>query len=283
MLLLLAVASAGAACDAPTTSADLGASLAVADQAFAAMDLDAFQAAVSTSDATLACLREVLTPFDVAAWARVQALHAYVATETDQTVQWFSTSLAIQPMFALPTSIAPDGNPLQALYVEARDRTPAEASAVTPPPGGVLYIDGARATTRPGGRPSLMQAVAADGTLRWSASVGASDPLPDWTTLGFEAPVVVEQAPIMPSPVASSRGGPSVGLLAGAGGAAVVSGGLYAYALVSRGQYDDLGGSELSTEDLARMRSRINTSVGVSAGVGALAVGLGTVAFIVPL
>lgn len=73
----------------------------------------------------------------------------------------------------------------------------------------------------------------------------------------------------------------NVPLLASAGAAALVGGGMYIAALSSRNQYDDLNNPDVqSIQDLEDLRRQTNTRVYISAGAGVVAIGLYTAAFI---
>jgi len=68
-------------------------------------------------------------------------------------------------------------------------------------------------------------------------------------------------------------------LVIGAGGTAVISGGLYVAALLSRAKYDKLSGTHINTQaDLDALRSRTNTQVGLSAAFAGMSAGMATVA-----
>lgn len=88
--------------------------------------------------------------------------------------------------------------------------------------------------------------------------------------------------PLPPAPLQPTRRKISTPMLIGAGGAALVSGGMYLSALQSRARFDDLSASsELQTAaDVSALRTATNTRVYLSAGTGVLAVGLYTAAFI---
>lgn len=86
--------------------------------------------------------------------------------------------------------------------------------------------------------------------------------------------------PLPPAP-AEPRVSVSMPLLLSAGGTALISGGLYLAALSSRGQFNDLTNPDLQTEaDVTALRKKTNTRVYLSAGTGAVAVGLYTAAFL---
>ncbi len=68
-------------------------------------------------------------------------------------------------------------------------------------------------------------------------------------------------------------------LLLGAGGTALVSGGLYVSALVSRGKYDNVDNTDIATQaDLDALRGRTNTQVTLSITFASASVGMATVA-----
>ena len=94
---------------------------------------------------------------------------------------------------------------------------------------------------------------------------------------------VVDEGPFEPLPPAPAepRVSVSMPLLISAGGAALISGGLYAMALSSRAQFDDLSNPDLQTvSDVTDLRKKTNTRVYLSAGTGAVALGLYTAAFL---
>ena len=49
---------------------------------------------------------------------------------------------------------------------------------LTLPEAGELRVDGARATTRPGDRPAIVQYIGADGAVWWTLQADAADVLP---------------------------------------------------------------------------------------------------------
>lgn len=87
--------------------------------------------------------------------------------------------------------------------------------------------------------------------------------------------------PLPPAALAPAPKKVSMPLLVSAGGAALISGGMYLAALNSRSQFDDVYNASLhSAGDVADLKQKTNTRVVVSAGTGAVALGLYTAAFI---
>jgi hypothetical protein len=98
---------------------------------------------------------------------------------------------------------------------------------------------------------------------------------------GIAASPEQEAAEPLPPVAVEQRISVSMPLLLSAGGAALVSGGLYAAALNSRSQFDDLNNPALQIpDDVSTLRRQTNTRVYLSAGTGAFALGLYTVAFL---
>ncbi len=90
-----------------------------------------------------------------------------------------------------------------------------------------------------------------------------------------------EPATPLPPTAESARVKVSVPLLVGAGGAALISGGMYLAALSSRAQFDDVTSPSIQTiDDVSAMQQQTNTRVYLSAGSGAVALGLYAAAFL---
>lgn len=277
MLLLLGARALAAPCPIPATALDLGAGLSAADAAYAAMDAEGFAARRDEARAALDCLAEPLTPMDVAAVHRLEALDGYLARDEVRTFSAYRAALAAQPAYRLPSAIAPAGNRLATLYEQAKAAGPPQRVAVAMPPDTQLFVDGVRAGDRPTDRPAVVQLVGADGRILDTAWLGVEAPLPDWSSFAPSPPAEEASAPLPAAPVAPARHGPSLPLLGGAGLSALAAGGLYGWALASRGEYDDLAQAH-TTEELGIVRDRTNALVYASAGAGVAFAGLGALA-----
>ncbi|MFT4979474.1 MAG: hypothetical protein ACI8S6_005385 [Myxococcota bacterium] len=122
-----------------------------------------------------------------------------------------------------------------------------------------------------------------DTTVVVAAAEGGGDEFGDFgPTFGGGGAVDTEvYEPLPPAPLEPYRKKVSMPLLLGAGGAALVSGGMYLAALSSRAQFDDVSSRELqSATDVSDLRQQTNSRVFISAGTGAVALGLYTAAFI---
>ncbi len=274
-------------CEAPARTHELANALTEAETAYLDMDEDGFLSITTSAQLTLECLGEPITPFDAAAYHRLIALDAFLAGDDGATVMAFRASLAAQPRYLLPSSIAPPGNPLAVLYDQASEPYEANRVALPPPEGMVMLMDGARGTARPTARPVIVQLIGPDGGVAWNGYLGPHDPNPDWFSLGFD----VTERPEAPPPssrdddrrtssdtnirVARQLPKPTPGrtkpLLLAAGGAAVAAGALYGLGFGLRTVYMD---PSTDYNNLETLRTATNGSVVASGGLGIAALGL---------
>lgn len=267
-MFLALVAAAAAACPQATTSADVAANVAAAEAAYVAMDLDAFRAAWLRADAALPCLGEVLPPPDAAAWHRLSALDAFIGKNPTRTSAAFRAALALQPAYNLPSTLAPEGNPLAKAYADARAQPPGPPSPLPTPAGTTAYVDGTRAVARVADRPAVVQLVSASGAVLWTSVVPANAEAPDWSAFqpaSAPAPLVVAAAP-------APKRSPTVPLLVATAGTTVASGLLFGLAGATRQEFDD---PATPLDEVSGLARRTNTLGWSAVGVGAAALGLG--------
>lgn len=275
-LLLLLSGLAHGACLTTSGAGEVAAALGAAESAFASMNLESFQEAVTTVSARLPCLREPITPVDAAAWHRVMAYDAWTRRELDQTRAAFRSALVLQPSYALPSSVAPPGNPLTLLYQEARALGPGESAPLSLPEHTSALVDGQRLMALPLARPSLVQLLGPSGQVLQTDALAAGAAAPDWSSVSVPAPLVVA-LPAPPAEVAPRRAGPSLPLLIAGGGALAVSGALYGAGLATRAVYDQ---EDTPFEDLEALRGRTNALAVSAWATGAVGLGLGASAFL---
>ncbi len=267
----------GAECEQRSTLSQIAASLNAAESSYTGMDLPGFNETRDRVLGMLECLGEPLNKADAAAFHRVIALDGYLQSKPERTVAAYRTVLALQPGFALSSNIAMPGNPLHERFEEAARLGPGEMTALYPPAGTVLFVDSVMATERPSERPCILQLTAADGTILWTGYLNEGEANPDWTTLDLQLPEDV--GPLSGTKIVPT--GPNVPLLASAGGAALLAGGLYGVAYASSKKYDDPDNPDIETpDDLYALRRKTNAMVYTSAGLGALAVALGVGSFV---
>jgi hypothetical protein len=226
MLPWLAASVARADCDGRT----LTDAVTRAESAFVDMDETTFRTASSDAQVTLDCLSEVLTPVQVAAYHRVRALGAFLGGDHARATLDFRAVLGTQPGYVLPQEIAPVGHPLRADFEGSKQFADAERFGLPAPAEGWLLVDGQRSAQAPAGRPFLLQWLDDDGVVSLSAWIDVGDPVPRYPQAVAAAPA---PAPV-PAPV-ERRGGALtwVGV-----STAVVGGGLYGAAFVTRGRYE---------------------------------------------
>lgn len=258
------------------------------------MNLGEFEASVDRARTTIGCLTEPVTKFDAAGFHRVMALEAFIAQDSDRTLNSFRASLALQPDYSLPSSLAPPGNPLHESYLEARHTSVSSMIALDPPRNTVVIVDGVRATQMPVDRPVVVQVISDSGSVERSGYIATRQDIGGWDELGIDKVPTVsadESDLDLSPPVAEvgepdlstasapkrSRRGPSVPLLVTAGVVGATS--LTLYGLSWQYRDNALDGAQ-SQEEYEFWRQRTNQASVASAGTGVVAVGVGTMAFL---
>lgn len=214
-----ALATASAAC--PATVADLRDAAGRSEVAFAAAAGSTFTAAVGEVRTDLGCLVDALGPADVAAVHRIEALDAFLAGDHPSVVAHFAAARRIEPGWQLPTSLALGDHPLRRDFDRAGTEPLPERTAVVPPIGDTLRVDGVRTAEVPVVAPFVLQRLDGGGAVVESRLVPTAGPLPSWSQ-AVPVPVPVPA----PAPVArpEHRHPARVPVLVGAGLAAVASG-----------------------------------------------------------
>ena len=265
-----------------------------AETAFGAMDLPAFQQARLAASLSLASLAEPIDPSAAAAYHRLLGLEAFLARQEARAIASFHAAQAIHPSMQLPQSLAPPGNPLHTLWVRGSQESDGSPFSMNPPPGGILWVDGARRRARPSSRPAVVQLQdPASGRILRSWWLEPSQPDPTWPPLDATSPSLAAELasvgtltpvsdPIgLPDPARLSRSKPRPGAVAmflgGAAGLAA-SGALYAVALDQKATFMDPDAAGISdVGELDAQRRRTNSIAGASVGVGTAGLGLGLV------
>jgi hypothetical protein len=231
------------------------------------MDVTAFGTARDGVKSSIRCLTGIVDPQDAAALHRVDAFAAYIAQDKDTAVASFRASLATAPSWELSEEVAPEGHDLRTWYGEARSAPPAETTAILPPAGAVVYVDGLQATMRPYDRPIVLQVMDTESArITWSGWLAAGAPMPQLQ--GLARTEIGDDTP--------SRRGASGVLIGGAVGAAVASGVLGGVALYTRSQFE----STDELDDLEPLQGRTNTFGYAAQGTLGVAVGLGVIGII---
>ena len=296
-LLLLTSALAGAACPVSTTAIGHLADNGIV--AFEAMDAAAFEDVVRQIRESVSCPDAAVDGVVAARLHLLMALDAYIRQDPERAQAGFRAVLASDPSFVPSSSLAPRGNELRDLWYAASKDEPGPTADLAKPTVGSFYVDGLPATARPSDRPFVLQWIDEEGRVRWSdyLPAGAHLPIEVLAAMHEEDRMdVFKQAPPpnpvdvpQPSVVDEGRGsGASATLFAGAGGAAVVSGGLLAAALVTRGKWNDAvqecvtwGGCDADPDGALQAQAELAQRARVlgyaAQGSAGLALGLGLV------
>lgn len=251
--MLLVVALAAAECTAPRLTAELETALDGAERAWG-VDADTFAASADAALAILPCVQTILAHATAARLHRIGGLRAWAARDPDRAHASFAAARAIEPDYRFPETMVPAGNPVETLYDSAR---PNVATTPLPPvkKGRRVWLDGDDAPLRDPSRPVVWQLQEGEH-VRQTSWVAPNDPLPR-----------------APHPRDGTRGP----LLVGAGAAALAAVGAYAGALVAH----DAALAGPSLPEVREGQAAANALVVTSAGLGAVAAGLGASAFVV--
>lgn len=255
---LVGASPARAAC--PSTGATLLQTAAQATAGYQARDKAAVQAAAQALQADLLCVVTVLDPDQAAAVHRALALSAFLDGRAEATRLAFRSARLADPTWELPTSLAPEGHPLRAAWQDAGAGAEGGAEPLGQRPDRRTWVDGRPATERPTDRPVVLQADLLNGTMVGSSYLPAGEALPSWAQVQGVAlstpPTVRRPSPspsLEPAPApredrAARRRGPNGPLLIGGLGVGLVSGGLWAAAVVDGLAYERHTGEMLDRD-----------------------------------
>jgi hypothetical protein len=255
MLLLLAD-FALATCPAPISPSEFARQLVVAESAYEADELAQFSAAYADARALVPCLDAAVSPAVASAWHRVAALAAFTANDESAAVAELRAVLALDPAWEISAAIAPPGNPNRQAYDAAKLAGPGASRNVRLRRGVTVVVDGSEASSNPSERPYILQILDVDRAVQSSALQPAGTGLPAHALEPAKRPALV----------------------IGAAGATVAAAGTYALALAFRASFDD---PATPYSELDGLESTTNAAVIASAGLGAVAVGLGISAVVV--
>jgi hypothetical protein len=263
VLLATSIGAARAECPAPTANADLVGVLEEATTAFGKLEIEAFQAAAARAEDVVACLAEPVSRPTAASYHRVQGLSFFLQRNSPEAKLSFAAARSVEPAYAFPTDLVPEGNPVRADY-EAVDPKAGPFDVALPPKAGSLRLNGSQSMRRARPLPVIFQLLDGRGAVVETALVPGGAPLPPYDARGLDKP-------------RAAGDGPSLPLLIGGGVALAAAGGLYAGALVTKGSIEQTD----VIADLDGKRRTANTLVLASAGAGAVGVGLGVTSFLV--
>ena len=273
-LLLLGSRVAAAGCPTPVTSADLIAALEDAKDAYSNLDVTLFRAAMARVDLGIPCSSDELTEHVVAEIHRAEGLLGFLDRATDRSLTAFAAARSIEPNYKFPETLVPVGNPVLADY-EQLDPDGGQTMRVGEPVSGRILFDGSQVPARPRNFPTVVQLIDDDGAVTTTAYLWPGEALPPYAAQEVR---VAEAGPPINHRNLGMKTGPDKGLITGAGVSAGVAAALYAGAYVVHGRYDN---PNTRIESLDGLRT-VNNSLVLGAGaVAALALTLGTSAFLV--
>src|SRR5688572_19383475 len=109
MLTHLLASLASAACEAPTSTADLEAALLEARRSLERLDTTAFVTATDRVDAVVPCLGEPMTPHLAAEVHRTKGIRAVTERNPDAS-RYFAAARSLEPAYKFPSTLIPEGN-----------------------------------------------------------------------------------------------------------------------------------------------------------------------------
>lgn len=132
-----------------------------AEEAFSALDLEAFQLALDSAVFAVPCLTELVSPAEAAQFHRLQALRQFLANEENEALSSFQSARRADPAYEFPAELVPNGHAIRDLYAQAAALP--EGQPAPTPQIGTVYVDGlAQGPLSPQG-PNLVQVLGEDG------------------------------------------------------------------------------------------------------------------------
>ena len=250
-------------CVGTTTVADFVAASTAGEAAFADLDSEGLGRAQAAGAHALTCLGDAVDTKDAAAFHRMIGLAAFTRHDLADARSEFHAARRLEPGYQIPENVAPQGHPLVALYDESATADEGELQPVQATGGGWIVVDGVRGSPRPTGVSVILQRFDAVGKLENSTYLPAKAALPAWAL----------------PPKAATRKGVHTGFIVGTSGAAVAGGVTYGLALSSKAQFMRLT-DPVADSELPKLQSQANTLTYAAAGLGAVALALGTVTII---
>lgn len=268
MLFFLATAALAqdpADCPTPTTLSQLKDATVRGEESFANLDIEGLNQAATDAETALPCLSEPITPRDVAAYHRLMGMHAFANQERERVQAEFHAARKAESGYELPQEVAPVGHPMVAAYEQAVLSDEGERQQPVPPDGGYVTVGGVRGAARAELSPSILQVFEPDDALTETLYLPPGAVLPIWGPLPEP----------LPDPASLRRP-----LLAATAATGAVALGLQGVAIASRRSFQDTADPAADAQ-LDTLYARNRATFFSSVGVGAVAVGLGTVTLLV--
>lgn len=259
-------------CQEAVDSAAIGKLIEDIEYAYLQLDEEGLRVAGDGMITALACLNEPLGWTDAAGVHRALGIHHFVFGDVEGAELSFAAARSIEPNYRFSSNLVPEGNPLRQTYMAMPlERRRVEAA---PPAEGRLTFDGREGLERTTSWPTILQVFDVDGSVRATRYLTPGEPLPDYPL----RPVANIDGDDLNKGRFTLRWPPRPGLAIGAGAAAVIAGGAWAWAAHTEDVYLD---PTTPYADLDALRARANGLTVVSWGLGAGAVGMGAGAILV--
>lgn len=253
LFLLSAVAStavAEASCDAAVSTSDVLEQADEVERAWLEMRDEGIGVAATGLRDGLPCLATSLTPTAAARIHRALGLSLVVSGDLDGAGQAFAAARYSDPGLGLSEAMAPEGTPVQDLYLRPIPYVP--GVAMPPAHRGVLLVDGTASIERPTARPLVLQHLDPEGAVIGTWLLRPGEPLPEepWH-----------------DPTRRVRLGLDIGAGVAAAGALIALGGAAQAAAV----HGDPTRRDLTISELETWRDRSHDRSTIAAALGATA------------
>ena len=269
------VARAEGPCLVRSAGSELSQSITDMDVAFGDLDEAGFRTARARRSQLLPCLGERLTPAQVTALHRSEALASFLDRQPAAAVGAMRSLLSVAPGYSFTEEIAPIGHPLHVYYEIALGSPTVAADPLPRPAGGWVEVDGVATELAPPDRPYLFQRMDRDGqVLQTELVMAGAQPTPYVSRAGK---ALKDDKAAKPAKDRDERR-LQVQLLATSGVAALACGGLYLAGTQTSSAFWD---PNTDRADLAQLRDQTNTLGWLSAGAGTLALSTGAAGLLV--
>lgn len=279
------------ACENASTTADLRLAIEELEAAYIALDIEGVRGRLDALEVLMPCLQEAIPRTDATRYHRAQGLGAFINRDSESASQAFLAARSIEPDAPLPSSLIPEGHPVQRLYAE-RSLDDLQAGPLPEPVDSYLVLDGRQADQRPLSHPVIFQRIETSGNVAQSAYLWPDDPLPSFAVappapegvaveaaladaLAEPTEAVQESAgsstePAVAAPERTKRGSEprgQVAVLVGTGAAAAATGALF---IINRVQYGQYYSDTTTYDELNSMRNDANRSAAATISTAAL-------------
>lgn len=168
-------------CERGFSAAEVEASTAAADAAYANLDAAEFQAQRAEAQRRLRCAAELIGPNVAASVHRVEALAAFSVKDTERVGLALAGMYRAAPGVDIAVDLLPAGHPIRALQAEARAAAASSLLGAPAADGPAPFsVDGAAASVLPADRACVAQRLSATGAVLSSGYLWPGDAPGAW-------------------------------------------------------------------------------------------------------